>query len=177
LRIYVEVPQNFAYMITVGLKVKITFPELPGQFFAATVAYISNAVHESSRTTTVQLLMNNKDGSLFSGSYVEADFELARDPNVLRVPVSTLLFRKEGLQVATVDAHNRVVLKHITIARDLGRVVEVNSGITGSDRVIDSPSDSIRQGEDVVIKQDNEAPDPSATDKPEERGHEPEGSV
>jgi RND family efflux transporter MFP subunit len=177
LRIYVEVPQNFAYMITAGLKVKITFPELPGQFFAATVSNISNAVHESSRTTTVQLLMDNKAGKLFSGSYVEVDFELARDPNVLRVPVSALLFRKEGLQVATVDANNHVVLKHITIARDLGRVVEVDSGITGSDRVIDSPSDSIVQGETVVIKQNNEAPHPSELLKPEEKGHEPEGAV
>lgn len=177
LRIYVEVPQNFAYLVTLGLKVKVAFPELPGQQFSATVANISNAVHESSRTTTVELLMNNKDGRLFSGSYVEAHFELARDPNVLRVPVSALLFRKEGLQVATVDANNHVVLKNITVARDLGRVVEVNSGINHSDRVIDSPSDSIVQGEAVVIKQDNEAPHPSDLTKPEERGHEPEGSV
>jgi len=177
LRIYVEVPQNFAYMITTGLKVKITFPELAGQFFPATVANISNAVHESSRTSTVQLLMDNKSGRLFSGSYVEVDFELARDPNVLRVPVSALLFRKEGLQVATVDANNHVVLKHITVARDLGRVVEVDSGITAGDRVIDSPSDSIVQGEAVVIKQNNEAPHPSELLKPEEKGHEPEGAV
>lgn len=177
LRIYVEVPQNYAYLVTLGLKVKVAFPELPGQFLPAIVANISNAVHESSRTTTVELLMDNKAGRLFSGSYVEAHFELARDPNVLRVPVSALLFRKEGLQVATVDANNHVVLKNITIARDLGRVVEVDSGITHSDRVIDSPSDSITQGEAVVIKQDNETPRPSELVKPEERGHEPEGSV
>ena len=176
LRIYVEVPQNYAYLVTLGLKVKVAFPELPGQFLPAIVANISNAVHESSRTTTVELLMDNKAGRLFSGSYVEAHFELARDPDVLRVPVSALLFRKEGLQVATVDANNHVVLKNITIARDLGRVVEVNSGITGSDRVIDSPSDSIVQGEVVMIKK-SDAPPIAELVKPEAKGPEPEGSL
>ncbi|MGA7750789.1 MAG: efflux RND transporter periplasmic adaptor subunit, partial [Gallionella sp.] len=118
----------------------------------ATVSSSSEAIHESSRTLTVELIMNNKDGRLFSGSYAEAHFDLPTNSSVFRLPVSTLLFRKEGLQVATVGADNRVVLKPITIARDLGRVVEVASGIDSTDQVIDSPSDSIVQGDVVRIK-------------------------
>ncbi len=152
LRIYVEAPQNYSYLIKPGMTAKIAFPELPEQHFVATVSSSSEAIRESSRTLTVELIMNNKDGRLYSGSYAEAHFDLPTKPNVLRLPVSTLLFRKEGLQVATVGADNRVVLKPITIARDLGRAVEVASGIDSSDRVIDSPSDSIVQGDVVRIK-------------------------
>ena len=152
LRIYTEVPQSSASLIKPKMTVKIYFPELPGQSFAATVLSTSDAIHESSRTSTVELLMDNKSGKLFSGSYAEVHFDLPSNAKVFRLPVSTLLFRKDGLEVATVGADNRVVLKHIAIARDLGRVVEVASGIDSTDRVIDSPSDSIVQGDVVRIK-------------------------
>ncbi len=157
LRIYTEVPQNFAYLIKPKMTVQIYFPELPGQHFAATVLSTSNAIRESSRTSTVELLMENKDGRMFSGSYAEVHFDLPSNAKVLRLPVSALLFRKEGLEVATVGVDNRVVLKPITITRDLGRVVEVGSGIDRTDRVIDSPADSIVQG-DVVRIQNTESP-------------------
>ncbi len=152
LRIYVEVPQNYSNLIKPGMTVQVTFPELAGQHFDATVSSTSEAIRESSRTTTVELLMGNKNGKLFSGSYVEAHFNLPSQAGVFRLPVSALLFRKEGLQVATVGADNHVVLKPITIARDLGREVEVASGINKDDRVIDSPSDSIAAGDVVQIK-------------------------
>ena len=172
LRIYTEIPQSYAYLIKPKMAVKIHFPELPTQSFTATVLGISNAIRESSRTSQVELLMDNKDGRMFSGSYAEVHFELPASTSIFRLPVSTLLFRKEGLQVATVSSDNRVVLKHITIARDLGRVVEVASGIDSTDQVIDSPSDSIVQGDAVVIKNRK-----SGDQKPEQKGHEPEGAL
>ena len=158
LRIYTEVPQNSAYLIKPKMTVQIYFPELPGQYIPATVLSTSNAIRESSRTSTIELLMENKDGKMFSGSYAEVHIDLPSDAKVFRLPVSALLFRKEGLQVATVGADNRVVLKPITISRDLGRVVEVGSGIGGTDRVIDSPADSIVQGDVVRIKNTESTP-------------------
>jgi RND family efflux transporter MFP subunit len=158
LRIYVEAPQSYAHLIVPGMTVQVTFPEFPSEQFAATVVGASNAIRESSRTSTVEILMNNKGGRLFSGSYAEVHFNLRSQGSVLRLPVSALLFRADGLQVATVGADGRVVMKTITIANDLGRTVEVGSGITASDRVIDSPSDSISQGDVVRIRKPDNTP-------------------
>ncbi len=162
LRIYVEVPQNYSYLVKPGMTVQVTFPELPGQHFDAAVSSTSEAIRESSRTATVELLMGNKNGKLFSGSYVEARFNLPSEASIFRLPVSALLFRKEGMEVATVDADNHVRLKPVTIARDLGREVEVASGIGKDDRIIDSPSDSIVAGDVVRIK----SPDAPTEQKP-----------
>ena len=174
LRMYTEIPQNYASLIKPKMTVKIEFPEQPGQTFDATVLGISNAIREDSRTSQVELYMDNKNGKLFTGSYAEVHFELPANATVFRLPVSTLLFRKEGLEVATVSADNKVALKNITIARDLGRVVEVSSGIDSTDRVIDSPSDSIVQGAAVVIK---EAGNKSGDNEAEQKVHEPEGAL
>jgi RND family efflux transporter MFP subunit len=152
LRIFVEVPQSSAQMIKTGMAVEVHLPERPSEVFTATVLTSSDSIHESSRTATVELLMENKTRSVFSGSYAEVHFQLASPTNVFRLPVSTLLFRKNGLEVATVNADNRVQMKKIAIARDLGRIVEVATGIESTDRVIDNPSDSIVQGDIVQIK-------------------------
>ncbi|MBW8079113.1 MAG: efflux RND transporter periplasmic adaptor subunit [Gallionella sp.] len=157
LRVFVEVPQSYAKMIKMGMKVTVELQERPGEPFDATVIASSDAIHENSRTSTIELLMDNKNNAVFSGSYAEIHFNLPSQSNVFRVPVSALIFRRNGLEVATVGPDNRVLLKHIVIARDLGRVVEVASGLDSTDRIIDSPSDSITQG-DLVRIQAPEAP-------------------
>ena len=158
LRVYVQAPQSYSYMMKPGMTAQVEFPELPSQQFPAKVLGTSNAISESSRTSTVELLLENEDGKLLSGSYAEVHFAFASPANVFRLPVSALLFRKNGLEVATVDENDRVVLKSITVARDLGRVVEVSSGIGGTDRVIDSPADSISQGEAVRVRKPDAKP-------------------
>ena len=50
-----------------------------------------------------------------------------------------------------VGADGKVVLKPVTIARDLGKVIEVASGLQPDDRVIESPPDSIADGDPVRI--------------------------
>ena len=152
LRIYVDVPQNFSADIKPGMKAELHFPEYPSRVFSATVVSTSQAIHESSRTLTTELQMQNKDGAILPGTYTDVHFALPSRGSVYRLPASTLLFRKEGLQVATVGADNRVRLKNITLGRDLGGIVEVTSGVDDKDRVIESPSDSIVQASIVRIK-------------------------
>lgn len=152
LRIYVEIPQNYAALISKGTKASLVFPDRPGKRYTATLVSTSDAIHERSRTLTAELQMDNSKGTLLAGAYAEVHFVLPAAKNVYLLPASTLLFRKEGLQVATVGPDNRVVLKHIVIGRDLGRVEEVVAGIDAKDRVIDTPSDSILQGDLVRLK-------------------------
>jgi len=53
------------------------------------------------------------------------------------------------MAVATVSRSGKVTLKPVTIARDLGATVEIASGLSPSDRVIDNPPDSLEAGEQV----------------------------
>ncbi len=154
LRIYVDVPQSYASLIQDKMKAKLYFPEHPGKAYTATLTSTANAVRVASRTMAVELQMDNQSGEVLPGTYAEVHFEMPSRSNVFMIPASTLLFRKEGLQVAIVGPDNKVILKHIVIGRDLGRIEEVINGLDANDKVIDSPSDSIAQGEAVRIKSD-----------------------
>lgn len=149
LRVYVQVPQTYASLIQTGMKAQLQLPEQPGRNYPATVVNSADAISESSRTLLVQLEADNAQGKLISGSYADVHFDLPTAPGVLQLPVTALLFRQHGLQVATVGADNKVVLKSIQLGRDYGTKVEVVAGLDAQDRVIDSPPDWLAQGDQV----------------------------
>jgi RND family efflux transporter MFP subunit len=151
MRVYVDVPQNYAGQLQIGTPAELSLPERPGAKVSAKVTDLSQAIRESSRTMQVELLADNAQRQLLPGEYAEVHFSIAALPGVVEVPTTALLFRQEGLQVATVDEHNHIVLKPIQLARERGAVVDVSEGLTPHDRVVNDPPDSIANGDAVRI--------------------------
>ncbi len=151
MRVYVQVPQQMSAGIHEGLTADLHLPQYPEKTFKAKVATTSSAINTSARTLLVELHADNPDGRLQPGAYAQVDFELPSNPNVVRIPTSALLFRQNGLKVATIGADDKIELKPITLGRNLGTEVEVLKGLTVSDRVVNSPPDSLASGDTVRI--------------------------
>jgi RND family efflux transporter MFP subunit len=151
LRVYVNVPQNYVPSIKIGTNAKLVVPEYPGRDFKATVEASAQSVDPASGTTRMQLVVDNSSGELMTGAYANVRLALPRPEGVVTVPASALIFDKDGVRIATVGDGNRVELKQITIARDMGKEVEIGAGLTSSDRVIESPPDGIASGDMVRL--------------------------
>ena len=151
LRVYVNVPQNYVPQIKIGAKAVITVPEYPNRTFQATVEASAQAVDVSSGTTRMQLGLNNSGGELMPGGYANVRLNLQRDGMPLSIPASALIFNQNGLRVATVGAGDKIQFKTVKIARDLGRTIELASGLSPEDRVVVTPPDGIADGDQVRI--------------------------
>jgi membrane fusion protein, multidrug efflux system len=151
LRVYVNVPQSYVPEIKIGAKAVISMPEYPNRTFAATVEASSQAVDIASGTTRMQLGLDNSAGELMPGGYANVRMSLARDGVPLHIPASALIFNQNGLRVATVGPDDKVLFKTVTIARDLGRDIELGSGIAPDDRIIVAPPDGIADGDQVRV--------------------------
>jgi RND family efflux transporter MFP subunit len=151
LRAYVNVPQSYVPTIKMGTKALISVPEYPERSFTATVEASAQSVDAGSGTTRMQLVVDNAGGELMTGAFANVRLQLPLPEMVINVPASALIFDQSGLRVATVGADERVVLKQITIGRDLGKEIEVASGLSADDRIIDSPPDGIGAGDKVRI--------------------------
>ncbi len=151
LRVYVNIPQNYVPAIRIGSKAVISVPDYPSRTFAATVEASSQSVDAGSGTTQMQLGLDNAGGELMPGGYANVRMSLAREGVPLHIPASALIFNQNGLRVATVDADDRVLFKTVTIARDLGRDIELASGISADDRVIVAPPDGMADGDQVHV--------------------------
>jgi RND family efflux transporter MFP subunit len=151
LRVYVNVPQAYVPSIPVGTKTQISVPEFPGRTFPATVEKSAQSVDIASGTTRMQLVVDNSSGELMTGDFTNVNFDLPHPQIAINVPASALIFNQQGLQVAVVGDDNRIILKQVTIARELGNEVEIGSGILRTDRVVSNPPDGIATGDKVRI--------------------------
>src|SRR5438105_753061 len=151
LRVYVNVPQNYVPAIKIGAKATMVMPEYPNRTFQATVEASSQAVDVASGTTRMQLGLDNSSGELMPGGYANVRLSLQRDTVPLHIPASALIFNQSGLRVATVGSDDRVLFKTVTIARDLGREIELGSGLSPEDRIIVAPPDGLADGDQVRV--------------------------
>ncbi|MBR8067422.1 efflux RND transporter periplasmic adaptor subunit [Burkholderia ambifaria] len=151
LRVFVDVPQDSAAGVSTGTAVYLTTQQYPGRRFAAHVARSAGAIDPVTRTLRVEIDVDNRDGALLPGAYAQAHLLVPSAAPAFELPVSALLYRPNGVTVATVDANGRTALKTVQIGRDFGTHVEIVAGLGATDRVIDNPGDSIANGETVKI--------------------------
>jgi multidrug efflux pump subunit AcrA (membrane-fusion protein) len=107
----------------------------------------TRAIDPTTRTLLVEIDVPNRGGRLMPGAYAEVHMKLNSAGDVMVIPVSTMLFRTEGLRVAVVGPGNKVKLAPIAVGQDDGRMVEVTEGLSPNDEIIQNPPDSIVDGE------------------------------
>ncbi|HEY0704775.1 MAG TPA: efflux RND transporter periplasmic adaptor subunit [Candidatus Acidoferrales bacterium] len=149
LRVFINVPQQYSIAAKPGLTADLTLGEYPGRRFQGTLVRTANSIDVASRTLLVEVDVNNSTGELLPGAYTEVHLKLPNDVPTFILPVSALIFRAQGLQVATVDPQNQTKLVAISLGRDFGSEVEVISGVNADDKVIVNPPDSVIDGEKV----------------------------
>jgi RND family efflux transporter MFP subunit len=151
LRVFVNVPQVYSRAARPGLSADLTLKEFPGRRFTGTLARTASSIDVASRTLLTEIDVDNPRNELLPGSYAEVHIKLPSAATTLELPVDALIFKGDGLQVATLDAQNRVGLVTVTSGRDFGERVEVLSGLTGGERVISNPPDSLSPGQTVRV--------------------------
>ena len=149
LRVFVSVPQDYADQLLPGLTAVIHLPAQPGNLIEAKYLTTARAFSTTTRTAVTELTVDNSNRALWPGTYVDVTFEVPSDPKVLTMPEEALIFRAAGTQVALVDANNRVHLRDITLGRNLGQIVQVTSGLTLGDRLVNNPPAGLMDGETV----------------------------
>jgi RND family efflux transporter MFP subunit len=151
LRVYVSVPQIYSVAARPGIKAYLTLPEFAGRKFPGTLVRTANAITPASRTLLIEVDVDNSAGTLLPGAYAEVHIGIPGKASTYIVPIATLIFRSQGIQLATVDDGKHAKLVSVTLGRDFGTRVEVVAGITDQDSIIVNPPDSLVDGEEVRI--------------------------
>ncbi len=153
LRIFVSVPQMYSQAAVPGVYADLTLPEAPGRHYMGKVARNTGTIDAATRTLLTEVDIDNASGALMPGAYAEVHLRLPAATAALVVPVTALIFRSEGLQLAVVRDGNRAELVHVTQGRDFGTEVEITSGITEKDAVIINTPDSLTSGAAVRVEE------------------------
>ena len=152
LRVFISVPQIYSQAATPGLTADLTFAEFPGRRFQGKLVRTSRSIDPTARTLNVEVDVDNSKGELLPGAYTEVHLKLKEGRPTMTIPVSALLFRQEGLRVAVAKSDNTAQLEPVTLGRDFGDFAEITTGLTGQERIIANPPDSIIDGERLHIQ-------------------------
>jgi multidrug efflux pump subunit AcrA (membrane-fusion protein) len=154
LRIYVNVPEQYAGETRPGIEATVVLASAPGSSVTGTIARTADAIDPTSLTLLTEVDVDNADGKLLPGGYAQVRFDIVTPHPALVIPGNSLIFRQAGPQVGVVDADGKVQLKKIIIGEDLGTQLEITSGIDPDDQIIVNPSDSLADGQKVNINTD-----------------------
>jgi RND family efflux transporter MFP subunit len=157
LRIYVNVPQELAQLVNIGVEGDLTLPEFPGRTFAAHVTNTAGAVDPTSRSFLTELQIPNETGELLPGAYANVSLRLNGNRGLVTIPSNAWLFQREGATVGVVHRDGKVEIRKITIHLNLGDKLEISQGLSDSDEVIVNPSDGLANGMKVSVIEPNQA--------------------
>jgi RND family efflux transporter MFP subunit len=150
LRVFVSVPQAYAPLIYDGQPADLVVDEFPGRVFHTKVSGTTHSVDSNTRTMLAVLLVDNKKEELLPGMYTKARFSLPHAVSVLMLPADALVIQADGPHVAVIGPDHKVHFHNVTLGRDLGAQVEIESGLTEGDLVVLSPTDAVREG--VIVE-------------------------
>ena len=156
LRIQVSVPQNYAVDLQPGQDAEVTLRERSGETFHGKIARTAESITAATRTLLTEVQVDNSSGRLLPGMYAEVKFTLPRSHPVVLIPGSALVANAQGTRVAQVAGDHRVHLITVQAGRDLGTEVEIVSGLSGSEELINNPPDNLTEGQQVNVVQSSQ---------------------
>jgi RND family efflux transporter MFP subunit len=149
MRVFVSVPQDYANLLGPNITATLHEPSQPGKTIQAKFLTTARAFNTNTRTAETELTVDNSNHALWPGTFVEVVFQVPTDPSVLTMPEAALIFRAEGAQVAIVDAQNHVHLRNVTLGQNLGQTVQVTSGLSLGDKLVNNPPAGLLEGQSV----------------------------
>ncbi len=151
LRVYADLPQIYSANVKPGAKIDLTFAEHTGKIYQGTLVRTADAIDPASRTLLVEIDVDNHAGELLPGSLAQVHFKSPSAGPTLIVPAAAIIFRREGLRVGVVVNGNTAHLVPVVIGEDDGANVQIVTGLSISDKVIQDPPDSLIEGEKVQV--------------------------
>ncbi|MGJ4748366.1 efflux RND transporter periplasmic adaptor subunit [Leptospira sp. SA-E8] len=176
MRLFVSVPGTFAYLLKPGLTAELTVQQFPNRKFVANFLTISKGFDLNMRTVIAEFTIDNKDRALWPGSFAQVTLTAPVKKDLLTIPSSALVFDENGTQVATVTENNKIHFKPITVNKIIDSIIEVRDGVSSNDRIVNNPSASLLEGDEVRVVEPRTGYSDTNVSKKENSKHEPVAS-
>jgi RND family efflux transporter MFP subunit len=145
----VDVPEAEAIRVEPGDPATVRLQALDGRVIEAPVTRTAGALDAASRTLRVEIDLPNADGSLRPGLYAYVGIAAERRPDVLTIPVAAVL--RDGDRAACMVVRDGVARRvPITLGLTEGPRVEVRSGLSGSELVVEATPGALADGQRVA---------------------------
>lgn len=157
-RIFVDVPEADAVLISEGSEARLRIPSLSAESFVGTVTRSSWMLADATRTLKTEVDVDNRSGRLRPGMYAYADLKVAERPNVLALPHTALWVAEGRTFCYVIDETGRVQRQPVSAGIRAGDEIEIVSGLSGAERIIGANPAAFREGQQVEVVESAKKP-------------------
>jgi RND family efflux transporter MFP subunit len=148
LRIYIYVDQKDAPFVRVGDPVEVSLPSHPESHFSANVSLLAGQLDNRTRTLTVEVQMDNKEGKIVPGSFLQVSIAI-QTPSVFTLPSAALVIRDNETFVPVVNPDSKIQYRKIDLLENDGKNILIRSGVQEGERVALNIGNSLNEGQTV----------------------------
>lgn len=150
LRLEYVLPEQYLPNIKLGQTVRLHTAAYPDKTFSGRVAFIAPSVNPESRTVALYATIENSDGLLSPGMFVDIAHVLAKSKSMALIPERSLIPILDGQQVYTLT-NGKAYAKKIKIGARHGDMVEVLDGLKKEDVIITDGQMKLKNGSQVNV--------------------------
>ncbi|MCU1309093.1 MAG: putative Co/Zn/Cd efflux system rane fusion protein [Candidatus Angelobacter sp.] len=154
LRLVVPVPQAYVSSIVKGQNVEFMVPAFPNRKFTGTIARISDAVAQETRTMPVELDVDNRNHLLTPGTYAQVQWPVHRSGKSLVVLKTAIASDLEHSFVIRVK-NNKAEWVYVQAGLTKDDLVEVFGDLHAGDLVVVRGTDELRPDTRVAALHDS----------------------
>jgi membrane fusion protein (multidrug efflux system) len=148
LRVYVYVPGRWCRYIRRGTPATLRFDEEPGLTITSAVVRYAGALDLTTRTMLTEIDIDNPKGTLYPRMYARVKLDLVVHHGALRLPTTAV--ESEGTSASVFVVRNGHLAK-VPVLTGITEpdLVEITSGLSVDDLVVNPPNSDLRDGEKV----------------------------
>ncbi|MCA9229000.1 MAG: efflux RND transporter periplasmic adaptor subunit, partial [Planctomycetales bacterium] len=152
-RIRVAVPERDARWVNAGDEATVRLTGMPGRSLSGTVTRVAAALDESTRSVWAEIDLDNPDGQILPGMFGEATIILEQREAALLLPAGAVRYDEKGAaSVCVVSDRNTISIVPVTTGVDNGLQIEILTGLSGGERVVDSRLGRLAAGQQVRVQ-------------------------
>ena len=135
--------------VRMGQPVKVRLQAYPNELFSARVTNICPVSNPVSRTIEVEVGIPNGDHRIKPGMYAEAEFEQGRHKGLVLPLVSVV--DRAGRKYVFAAVGGKASLKEVTTGQVTGDMIEILSGLDGSETIITTGADKLDNNDKITM--------------------------
>ncbi len=146
-----DVTERYLAVIKPGDEVEVTFPSL-GVSRTSKIERLGNYINPANRTFKVRIGLNNSDLSLKPNLLGELKIKDYSSDSAAVIPTSLVQMSPTGDEFVFVIEDGKALKVAITTGMSQKDMIEVTSGLSGSELLIQRGARSIKDGDKLIVK-------------------------
>lgn len=157
LRLHIAVPEKHLAEVSLGEVVRFRVKSFPDEIFSGKITRLSRNLSLMTRSETVEIEIDNRDGKLLPGMYAIASLPIRRPGQSFVIPKSAIVTNMENQFVIKIKNGKEVAYVGVEKGEDQHENVEIFGQLTAGDTLLRVASDEIKDKSNIKIVVVNDA--------------------